>query len=171
MRVTGVQAFLPAVTVRADGTIGVLYYDLRNDTASGATLLVDAWLVDIARWRRRGPNATSAGPFDLDLAPIAEGGLFVGDYQGLASANGAFVAFFAQTHADADNRTDIFASAFRSIGMHARGCEIVSSACASGAGDDAGMAGAHRPQRAKTLSRSGSPHRRCPRKDRPRKPP
>ena len=28
----------------ADGAIGVLYYDMRNDTADRATLLVDAWL-------------------------------------------------------------------------------------------------------------------------------
>lgn len=114
--VTGVQAFLPTVSVRADGTIGVLYYDLRNDTASGATLLADAWLVtsrDGAAWSER----HAGGPFDLDLAPTVEGGLFVGDYQGLASANGAFVALFAQTTHDADNRTDIFASAFRSIGI------------------------------------------------------
>lgn len=113
--VPGVQALLPTVSVRADGTIGVLYYDMRNDTADPATLLVDAWLAtssDGATWSER----HVAGPFDLDFAPVAEGGLFVGDYQGLASANGQFAAFYATTNNDAGNRTDVFASTFRSIG-------------------------------------------------------
>ncbi len=108
------QALLPAATVRADGAIGVLYYDMRNDTADPATLLVDAWLTtskDGVTWSER----HVAGPFDFNLAPVAEGGLFIGDYQGLASASGEFVPFFAQTNNDANNRTDIFASVFRSI--------------------------------------------------------
>jgi len=36
--VPAVQALLPAVAVRPDGTIGVLYYDMRNDTTDPATL-------------------------------------------------------------------------------------------------------------------------------------
>lgn len=116
--VPGVQALLPAVTVRSDGTIGVVYYDMRNDTADPATLLVDVWLTtssDGVAWTER----HVAGPFDFNRAPVAEGGLFVGDYQGLASANGEFVPFFAQTNNDANNRTDVFASVFRSIGTAA----------------------------------------------------
>jgi hypothetical protein len=110
-----VQAFLPAVSVRVDGTIGVLYYDMRNDTADPSTLLVDVWLAtsrDGVAWTERHVD----GPFDFDRAPIGEGGLFVGDYQGLASAAGEFVGFFARTNADPNNRTDILASNFRSIG-------------------------------------------------------
>ena len=107
------QAFLPAVTVRPDGTIGVLYYDMRNDTASADTLLVDTWLAtspDGVIWSERHVS----GPFDLAVAPIADGELFVGDYQGIAGANGVFAALFARTNADASNRTDITASVFRS---------------------------------------------------------
>ena len=51
-----VQALLPAVAVRPDGTIGVLYYDMRNDTTDPATLLVDAWLTtsnDGVTWSER----------------------------------------------------------------------------------------------------------------------
>ena len=111
-RVPATQALLPAVTVRADGTIGVLYYDMRNDTADAATLLVDAWLAtspDGVNWSER----HVAGPFDFNRAPVAEGGLFVGDYQGIASAASAFVTFHAQTNADPANPTDVFASVFR----------------------------------------------------------
>lgn len=116
--VPGTQALLPTVTVRADGTIGVLYFDMRNDSADPATLLVDAWLTtsnDGVTWSER----HAAGPFDFNSAPVTEGGLFIGDYQGLASANGQFTAFFAQTNNDANNRTDIFASGFRSAGVAA----------------------------------------------------
>ena len=112
--VPSVQALLPAVAVRADGTIGVLYYDMRNDTADQTTLLVDVWLTtstDGVTWSER----HLAGPFDFNRAPIAEGGLFIGDYQGLATAAGAFMAFFAQTGPDFLNRTDIYASVLRGV--------------------------------------------------------
>lgn len=110
--VPAVQALMPAVTVRPDGTIGVLYYDMRNDTAAIATLLADAWLAtsaDGVHWTER----HVAGPFDFNRAPIASGALFVGDYQGLASADGQFVGFFALTNPDLANPTDVFASVFR----------------------------------------------------------
>jgi hypothetical protein len=112
--VPGVQAFLPTVTVRSDGTIAVTYYDMRSDTANPSTLLVDAWLAtsrDGATWSER----HVAGPFDLDTAPIAEGGLFIGDYQGMASAGNDVAAIFVKTNADPANRTDVFASVFRGI--------------------------------------------------------
>ena len=112
--VPAVQALLPAVAVRPDGTIGVLYYDMRNNTADHATLLVDAWLTtssDGITWTER----HVAGPFDFNQAPMTEGGLFIGDYVGLASAAGEFAAFFPQTGPDVNSRTDIYASVFRSI--------------------------------------------------------
>src|SRR6185437_8974075 len=96
-RVPGVAAFLPAISFRSDGALGVLYDDMRNDTADASTLLVDTWLAtsqDGVTWSER----HVLGPFDFNLAPVAEGGLFVGDYQGLASGGGVFVSFFAQTN-------------------------------------------------------------------------
>ena len=113
-RVPGVQAFLPSVTVRADGTIGVLYFDMRSDTPDPTTLLVDAWLAtstDGVSWS----ETHVAGPFDFDEVPLVEGGLFIGDYQGIGSAPGAFTALYVQTTPDAADRTDIFASGLRSI--------------------------------------------------------
>jgi hypothetical protein len=117
-RVPVAQAFLPTVAIAPDGTIGVLYYDMRNDTSDPATLLVDAWLAtsaDGTTWSER----HVAGPFDFNYAPIAEGGPFVGDYQGLAAVNGQFAAFFVTTNSDTGNRTDVFASLYRSIGAQA----------------------------------------------------
>ena len=112
--VSSVQAFLPAVTIRDDGTIGVLYYDMRNNTSDPATLIVDAWLAtskDGVIWQ----ESHTGGPFNLANAPIAEGGFFIGDYQAIASDSSAFYPFFAMTNASTANRSDIFGSAFRSI--------------------------------------------------------
>ena len=108
-RVPTVQALLPVVAIAVDGTIGVLYYDMRNDTADAATLFVDLWLAtsrDGTTWSER----HVAGPFDFDDAPIAEGGLFIGDYQALANASGRFGAFYVLARNAAGNPTDVFAS-------------------------------------------------------------
>jgi hypothetical protein len=117
--VPAAQALLPAVSVRPDGLIGVLYYDLRSDTPDPATLLADAWLAtssDGVTWSER----HVAGPFDFNTAPVADSGLFIGDYQGLAAASGEFAALFVRTNADAANRTDVFAAVFRAATTLAR---------------------------------------------------
>jgi len=91
------QAFTPSVHVAADGTIGVTYYDFRNNTPA-AGLPTDAWLVhchggctSTANWS----ETHLAGSFDMEQAPVARG-FFVGDYEGLASIDNQFSAFFAQ---------------------------------------------------------------------------
>src|SRR5450759_3699921 len=64
-----VQALVPSVNARADGTIGVSYYDMRSNTADGATLPVDYWLArsrDGIIWN----ESRIAAPFDLDIAPV-----------------------------------------------------------------------------------------------------
>ena len=109
-----VQAFTPGITVRSDGTIGVTYYDLRNNTTDPATLPTDYWLArstDGVTWR----ESHVAGPFNLAGAPNA-GGLFLGDYQGLTSIGDTFVPFYVQANdGDAGNRTDVFAALARSV--------------------------------------------------------
>jgi hypothetical protein len=93
------QAFTPMIRVLPDGTIGVTYYDLRNNTPDGgATLPTDYWFLHShdggATWTEARVTPTS---FDLRKAPFARG-LFLGDYEGLTVQGGAFVAAFAQTH-------------------------------------------------------------------------
>jgi hypothetical protein len=104
------QAFTPQVNVRADGVLAVSYHDLRSNTLdAGATLPTEVWL---ATSRDSGATWTEtrvAGPFDLLLAPSANG-LFLGDYAGLASYGTTFLPFFVQTTRDgAANRNDVFA--------------------------------------------------------------
>ena len=111
VRVNGdasVAAFTPQVHVRADGTIGVAYFDLRSNTPDPATLFTDYWLArsaDGVTWTETHID----GPFDISTAPSVGGAYFLGDYMGLASSGAAFVSLYARTTGDPANRTDIFA--------------------------------------------------------------
>lgn len=107
------QAFTPAVHVAADGTVGISYYDFRDNDADPDTLLTSQWLAtsaDGVTWDER----LLSGPFDLAIAPNAQG-LFLGDYQGLRGRGNDFVPFFAQTQPDLANRTDIFMAAVPAV--------------------------------------------------------
>lgn len=103
-----VQAFLPNVHVRGDGTIGVTYYDLRGNTPE-PSILADVWLVQSAdgvTWT----ETHVAGPTDYATAPVARG-YFLGDYTGLTSSGTTFVPVYAlATGGGADDRTDVFAT-------------------------------------------------------------
>jgi hypothetical protein len=100
------QAFTPSVSVASDGTIGVTYYDFRNNQAFQPGATTDYWLVhcrpvtatactDTAGWRDEVRLTDTS--FDLEKAPVARG-LFLGDYQGLATDGDDFLALFSQTH-------------------------------------------------------------------------
>ena len=97
------QAFTPSVTVAADGTIAVTYYDFRHND-SGADLKTDYFVIHC----HPSAGCTNSGnwgneirltntSFDMRQAPLARG-FFVGDYEGLASDGNDFVAFFSQPH-------------------------------------------------------------------------
>nr|MBA3777016.1 exo-alpha-sialidase [Betaproteobacteria bacterium] len=117
-REPAVQAFIPAVTIRDDGAIGVTYFDFRSDTTARATLLTDYWLTqstDGVTWR----ESRVAGPFNYAIAPIARG-LFLGDYMGLTSIGTTFVPFYTTTNdSNFVNRTDVFATLATSPGSAA----------------------------------------------------
>jgi hypothetical protein len=110
IRVNGepsVPAFTPTLAVLPNGAIGVAYYDFRQ-TGTPSFQPTEFWLAisrDGASWR----ETRLAGNFDLLNAPNA-GGLFVGDYQGLAGVSSTFVALYARVNnGDTTNRTDTFA--------------------------------------------------------------
>ncbi len=97
-----VQAFTPSVHVASDGTVGVTYYDFRNNTPDPG-LPTDQWFIhchptsdctDPANWAENHVD----GPFDIENAPVA-GGYFLGDYEGLASIGTTFTSFFSETTA------------------------------------------------------------------------
>jgi BNR repeat-like domain/RTX calcium-binding nonapeptide repeat (4 copies) len=99
------QAFTPSVEVAADGTIGVTYYDFRNNTPA-TPLLTDYFIVHChpttptactnpANWTSE--NRLTDTSFDMRLAPFANG-FFTGDYEGLATAGNDFLTLFSQPH-------------------------------------------------------------------------
>jgi hypothetical protein len=102
-----VQAFTPSVHVASDGTVGVTYYDFRNNT-SAPGLPTDHWFIhchptsdctDPANWAENHVD----GPFDIENAATA-GGYFLGDYDGLDSIGTTFTSFFSKTTStDKDN--------------------------------------------------------------------
>jgi hypothetical protein len=109
-----VQAFTPSVHVADDGTIGVTYYDFRDDPGNDGYALTGYWLATSedagVTWTER----RISGPFDLRIAPNALG-LFLGDYEGLRSSGTNFVPFFAQTFPSLRNRTNIYAVSLPTI--------------------------------------------------------
>src|SRR5512133_2497131 len=102
-----VQAFTPSVHVASDGTVGVTYYDFRNNSPDPG-LPTDQWFIhchptsdctDPANWAENHVD----GPFDIENAATA-GGYFLGDYHGLDSIGPKFLSFFSKTTAtDKDN--------------------------------------------------------------------
>src|SRR6516225_7972341 len=98
------QAFNPDIAVGANGIVAVSYSDFRfNDPNPGVP--TDDWavfgnpsgpggLTNLANWG----NELRLTPtsFNMENAPLANGELFLGDYQGLAAAGTGFVALFSQ---------------------------------------------------------------------------
>ena len=105
----GVAAFTPSVHVRANGDVGVTYYDLRNNTTA-ASLPTDYWLAKSTDGGVSWSETHIATAFDLSTAPQAGGAYFLGDYQALISRNNTFIPFFVKTTGDLSNRTDVYAA-------------------------------------------------------------
>ncbi len=76
---------LPEIAVAGDGTVGVAFYDLRNDVLADTPLTTDLWL----RYSQdRGENwkeVRLAESFDMRTAPVDSGGgrYMLGDYGGM----------------------------------------------------------------------------------------
>jgi Neuraminidase (sialidase) len=99
-------AFNGVVEVSSDGTVGVEYYDFRNNTAAPG-LPTDVFLAHShdggATWSEQHID----GSFDMENAPVARG-YFLGDYQGLTTIGRDFLLFYSRTSAAA-NSADIAA--------------------------------------------------------------
>jgi hypothetical protein len=92
----GVQSFLPAVSVNADGTVGVLYYDFRNDVSGDAELSTDVHLrLFDADLTPLGERRLTDASFDMrQMVITGDRGYFPGDYVGLDTDGDDFVAAF-----------------------------------------------------------------------------
>jgi len=101
-------AFEPSIAVDSHGTVGLTWYDLRNDVPGDAALSADVWFAHsddaAASWH----ESHVAGPTDLRTAPVASFNRF-GEYQGLAALPSGFAAIFTLAAPQAkDGPTDIF---------------------------------------------------------------
>lgn len=107
------QAWNPTVQVAADGTVGVTYYDFRNNTPA-AGCPTDYWM---AYWRPGNAPITSAASwnelrmtdssFNIELAPSRQLGDYaylLGDYEGLASIGNGFAAVWTQPYAGSSDQ-------------------------------------------------------------------
>ena len=94
-RAPGPHAFNHGVTVTADGTVAVLYYDFRNNTPAPG-LPTDVWLTQSTDGGATWEEQHVTGPFDMERAPVARG-WFLGDYVGLEPIGNDLVAFFGTT--------------------------------------------------------------------------
>jgi hypothetical protein len=96
------QAFVPAVEISDDGTIGVTYYNFENDTPDDPPSLTDYWFIhchpdvadctDRASWAD--PVRITNESFDVLQASPTSRGLFLGDYMGLTSLGSDFFTAF-----------------------------------------------------------------------------
>jgi hypothetical protein len=106
---TGQSAFLPTVAVNSLGQVAVTYYDFRYYNPNDPTLPTSVWMkISPAGARKFSRDIVlRVHPFDMLTAPDA-GGLFVGDYDGLAGRGKAFVSLYCSTTGDANNATDCY---------------------------------------------------------------
>ncbi|HZR11192.1 MAG TPA: sialidase family protein [Myxococcales bacterium] len=97
VKAPGAPAFTPAVAVADGGTLGVSFYDLRNDDPADHTrLTVTHWLATSNDGGKSFSETSIGTPFNLQGAPLVDGpAYFLGDYQGLAHAGAVFLPFFA----------------------------------------------------------------------------
>jgi hypothetical protein len=107
-------AFEPAIAVNRRGTVGVIWYDLRNDRPGDASLTADVWFAHSHNRGRSWKQTHVAGPTDLRTAPLPRHN-YVGEYQGLATLRGrSFAALFTLAAPQAkDGPTDIFFARIR----------------------------------------------------------
>jgi len=101
------QAFVPAVAVAIDGTVGVAYYDTRDDNPNDqSSFRATEWLALSTDGGQTFTDTRISSGFDLSQSKLGPY-YFVGDYQGLATRGTDFVPLFGVGVGDIDP-SDIF---------------------------------------------------------------
>jgi hypothetical protein len=109
-RIPQVEAFAPAVQVRADGSMGVTYYDLRNNTPDPATLWTDVWLIRSSDGGMTWHESHVQGPMNALDAPVVQGARWFGELsQALLDVGPAFLAVFNTPAGGYGNAMDVHA--------------------------------------------------------------
>jgi len=100
-------AFTPAVAVASDRTVGVFYYDTREDVPGAAAFRATAWIATSSDSGATWSDERASKPFDLGPSLVADKYWFLGDYVGFAARADGFAAAFAIAVL-AQDPTDIF---------------------------------------------------------------
>jgi hypothetical protein len=100
------HSFNGTVEVTADGTVAVMYYDFRHNTAASG-LPTDVWLTHSHDGGATWTEQQVYGPFDMENAPVARG-WFLGDYQGMAAIGNDLLLFFSVA-TNANDSADVIA--------------------------------------------------------------
>ncbi len=116
-----VPAFTPSIAITERGDVGITYYDVRTLTPGNTTTLpTSTWLTVSPRGGQHfNRERRLASSFDFLQAPNANG-LFLGDYEGLATFDDQFRALFVTTNnGQPNNRNDVFFVQVRSSDVRA----------------------------------------------------
>jgi hypothetical protein len=109
----GAAAFTPVVAVAADGTVGVMYYDLRDANLADASMFrSSAWLAISHDRGVTWHDEPLGASFDLRPAALVNT-YFLGDYEGLATSGEMFLPFFVGATLDSGDKTDVFVRAVK----------------------------------------------------------
>lgn len=107
-------AFLPTLAVAGDGTLGMLWFDLRHYVQGSPGLDTDVWFSTSTDRGSHWMERHAAGPFDLRSAPATRYGPFIGDYMGLVGLRDGFGAAFVMARPQNRNGpTDVFFTRIR----------------------------------------------------------
>lgn len=105
------SAFLPTVAAAKDGTVGVFWYDLRNDVLGDDELTTDVWFASSVDRAESWQEMHLAGPFDLRQGPRDGGGFrhFLGDYAAMVGLPNGFGVLFPMAPPKAiEGPSDVF---------------------------------------------------------------
>ena len=113
-----VAAFTPSIRVRADGTIGITYYDLRSNTADTDNVADRADTGPLDRYGEldRSPTDTELSISSPPRRPAVTSSATI---SGLAANGNVFIPVYVRTTGSTTNRTDVFAVFARSIASSA----------------------------------------------------
>ncbi len=120
-----VAPFTPDLAVARNGTLGLRFYDLRNDVPGDSALTTDSWFRHSRDGGKSWNEAQLGRGSNLRTAPLkVTGGLRgyqLGEYQGLVAVKGGFATAFARAKPAAkEGATDIF---FTEIGVKPDPCQ------------------------------------------------
>ena len=119
------QVIVPTLAATADGTLGLSFYDFRDDKSGDDPLTTEFWFRRSSDGGRTWSEARVAAPFDLRTAVDASG-YMVGDYVGIAALPDGFANAFSMSRPAAQTGpNDVFYAAATVGGSSAAAAQAI----------------------------------------------